>query len=69
MGCDLRDVVIEHLAADVAALSARLADVAADRDLYRDMLQLTLQHLYALQSQHRRLRARHHSHDDETEAA
>jgi hypothetical protein len=54
----IRDMAIEHLAADAAELLERLVDLTIERDAYRDSLRAALEALHRLTSERDRLRSR-----------
>jgi hypothetical protein len=57
---DCRDLAIRDLAADVVAAEARLADLEAERDLYREVLSAALTTLYDITLERDQFRDRYH---------
>lgn len=58
MSADFRDLALEHLAADEAALRERVRSVEADADSYRALAQQALQALADLTTERDRQRER-----------
>ena len=56
MSRDHRDLALEQFADDERQLLERLASVEDDRDIYREMVQVTLQQLHDLTQSHQQLR-------------